>query len=190
MKKVLLLLSTLLLSLGLVACSDKKNETPKPTKPKTESVKPKEEVADDTVYTKTLTYERGTTVKQQGRETITYKGKEILSLDVQLVQPFDDNTKANLSQYDLQTVKPDVIASLEKDPTLSQLLGKSGLTTSFDISDAYDLIINMHIDMATVNIEELKKIENFSYDFAGLENTTPRRYIAALTIRGAEEVNP
>lgn len=190
MKKGLLLISILLVSLGLVACSGKTKESAKPKKPKTESVKPKEEVADDTVYTRTFTYERGSEVKQKGRETITYQGKDILSLDVELTQPFDDATKANLSQYDLQTVKPEVIASLEQDPTLSQLLGKEGLTTTFDVTDTYDLVIRMQIDMKTVNLEALKSIEQFSYDFGNLEKTTPRRYIASLTIRGAEEVNP
>ena len=190
MKKMIWLISLLFVSISLAACSSNKEEkTAKPAKPKSETVAKKESL-DDTVETKTYTYERGTDVKQQGRETITYKGKDIQKVDIQLTQPFDDTTKANLAQQDLQAIKPEVIAAIEQDQTLAQLLGKQGLTVSFDVTENYDLVINMSVDMAKVNFEELKAIENFGYNFAGLENTTPKRYIASLEVRGAEEVKP
>lgn len=189
MKKIISTISILIISIGLMACTAKETKPSKPKKPKVETVAP-EKVIEETVQTRTFAYERGTEVKQKAQETITYKGKEIQTVDVQLIQPFDETTKANLAQYDLETVKPEVIATLEQDATLSQLLGKEGMTVSFDVTPEYDLLIKMTIDLKTVNLEELKKIENFSYDFAGLENTTAKRYIASLEVRGATEMTP
>lgn len=189
MKQKIVLIMTLLATLFLTACQDKTEAKKEATESKTEQVaKPEEAPAEE--MTKVYTYEHGQEVKQYGKETITYKGKDILKIEVELTQPFEEETKNQLAQQDLATVKPEVIEVLKEDKTLSQLLDKPGLTTTFDITDNYDLVLKMMIDMAKVDFESLKTIENFGYDFSALENTTAKRYMASLEVHGATELTP
>lgn len=127
-------------------------------------------------------------LKQIIKETLVYKGKKFLKIELHITQEADEATKANFAGYDFATVRGELLSYLEQQSFFQQLKGVSGLEVITDVTQDYSIIINIKIDMATIDLQALSNVEGVGTDFTELATVTPAAYILGLKLRGAVQV--
>lgn len=197
-KKIIpLLLSCLLLTACSFWKSDKTNQAQAPKKVST--VQTTESSTTETSTTesssadveKTEAYQYESTeggVKQVIKETLVYKGEKFTKMELHITQEPDAATKERLSGLDFSVVRTQLLEHLDQQAFMQQLKSISGLVVSTDVTQDYHIIIDIKIDMATIDLKALSNVEGVGADFTGLANVTPSAYILGLKLRGAVQV--
>lgn len=122
------------------------------------------------------------------KETIVYKGDKFLKLEVHITNKATEETKASLSGMDFGTVKSQMLSYFNEDAAVQQLKAVSGVVMETDLTPEYDIIVNIKIDMTTVDLKALSAVEGLGADFTQFATLTPREYILGLKLQGAKEV--
>lgn len=122
------------------------------------------------------------------KETIVYKGDKFLKLEVHITNKATEETKASLSGMDFGTVKSQMLSYFNEDAAVQQLKAVPGVVMETDLSPEYDIIVNIKIDMTTVDLKALSAVEGMGADFTQFATLTPREYILGLKLQGAKEV--
>lgn len=149
------------------------------------------QVAMQNEVVKTETYEYTQEVDgvtQTIRETISYKGKKFLHLDLSITHPADEETKSTFAGLDFEVVRAQLIAMMDEQSAMQQLRAVEGVETVIDVTENYDLVFNIRVDMEVVDLDVLSQVEEFGADFAGFSKITPKAYIAGLKAAGAKLV--
>lgn len=122
------------------------------------------------------------------KETIVYKGDKFLKLEVHITNKATEETKASLSGMDFGTVKSQMLSYFNEDAAVQQLKAVPGVVMETDLTPEYDIIVNIKIDMTTVDLKALSGVEGMGADFTQFATLTPREYILGLKLQGAKEV--
>lgn len=122
------------------------------------------------------------------KETIVYKGDKFLKLEVHITNKATEETKASLSGMDFGTVKSQMLSYFNEDAAVQQLKAVPGVVMETDLTPEYDIIVNIKIDMTTVDLKALSAVEGMGADFTQFATLTPREYILGLKLQGAKEV--
>lgn len=150
----------------------------------------KQSVAQEEVV-KTETYEYIQEVggdTQTIRETISYKGKKFLRLDLSITHPADEETKTTFAGLDFETVKTQLLTMMDEQSALQQLRAVEGVEAVTNVTENYDIVVDIRVDMEVVDLEVLSQVEDFGADFAGFSKITPKVYIEGLKASGAKLV--
>ncbi|MGT2910087.1 SP0191 family lipoprotein [Streptococcus cameli] len=198
MKKKFIII--LLLAVFLTACgsqnTDKKTKanlettsTSQTTKKETASSSKKkvEEVEKTEVYQYETEDEGG---KQIIKETIIYKGDEFLKMGLHITHKATEEDKAKFAGVDFETVKTELLAYLDQQPSIQQLKAVPGVSVGTAVMPEYDIIMDVQIDMKTVDLQALSAVEGMGADLTQLSELTPAEYILGLKLNGATAVTP
>lgn len=185
-KYILYLLASLLV---LVGCSSQSSEKTKPSKVSstTEVVEKTTEAAVEKV--EAYQYEETTEgFKQTIKETLVYKGDKFTRIELYITQEPDETTKASLAGLDFGVVRTQLLEHLEQQTFVQQLRAVPGLELATDVTQDYFIIMNIKIDMATIDLKALSNVEGVGTDFTELATISPSAYILGLKLKGAVQV--
>lgn len=200
-KNVLFLL--LASCLVLVACSHSSAGTAKKSsdKEKVTTIQASTSSAQTTATTKVTEAEAVETIEayqyeqtaesgeqQIIKETIVYKGDKFLKLEIHITNKATEEMKANLGGVDFGTVKSQMLGYFDEIAAVQQLKAVQGVSMETDLTPEYDIIVNIKIDMTTVDLKALSAVEGLGADFTQFATLTPREYILGLKLRGAKPV--
>ena len=191
-KYILYLLASLLV---LVGCSSQSSEKTKPSKVSstTEVVEKTTEVVATTeaAVEKVEAYQYEETTegfKQTIKETLVYKGDKFTRIELHITQEPDETTKASLAGLDFGVVRTQLLEHLEQQTFVQQLRAVPGLELATDVTQDYLIIMNIKIDMATIDLQALSNVEGVGADFTELATVSPSAYILGLKLKGAVQV--
>lgn len=196
MKKLaLLLLSGLFILTSCVVPKKEANESSssasssKTTASSSTETSSSSEAEDNTEKTRVFTYQQEVSgLTQNMTITTTYKGSEFIRVKIDILQPFDDETLSILKQQDINTVRQNAIPAMEQAPEFTALKNIEGVDVKVDISDNYEFLCTLDIDMATVDLEAASQEPTYGDMFEALKDVTPSEYFLGLSLIGAEEV--
>lgn len=126
--------------------------------------------------------------KQTIKETIVYKGDEFLKMELHITHQATEEAKANFAGYDFETVKRELISYLDQQAAMQQLKAVNGVQVAMDVTPEYNVVVDVHIDMKTVDLAALSAVEGMGSDFDMLKELTPAEYILGLRLNGATPV--
>ena len=191
-KYILCLLASFLV---LVGCSSQSSEEKIST-----TVTPTTEVVEETTQAITTTeevvekveaYQYEETIdgfKQTIKETLVYKGDKFTRIELHMTQAPDEATRASLAGLDFGVVRSQLLEYLEQQPFVQQLRAVPGLELATDVTQDYFIIMNIKIDMATIDLQALSNVEGVGTDFTELATVSPSAYILGLKLKGAVQV--
>lgn len=199
MKKNSLLL--LIACLFLTACASQNSNkssqsttskivaTTEVTENSTEALTTTSSAVEDAEKVETYQYESNESgLRQIIKETLVYKGDKFRKIELHITQETDEATKASFAGYDFATVRGELLSYLDQQSFIQQLKGVSGLEVITDVTQDYSIVINIKIDMATIDLQALSNVEGVGTDFTELATVTPATYILGLKLRGAVQV--
>ena len=180
--------------LVLVGCSSRSSEekisttvaTTERVEETTQAITTTEEVVE-----KTEAYQYEETIegfKQTIKETLVYKGDKFTRIELHITQEPDEATRASLAGLDFGLVRAQLLEYLEQQPFVQQLRAVPGLELATDVTQDYFIIMNIKIDMATIDLKALSNVEGVGTDFTELATISPSAYILGLKLKGAVQV--
>ncbi len=126
--------------------------------------------------------------KQVIKETLVYKDEKFTRIELHVTQEPDEAVKSSLAGLDFGTVRSQLLEHLEQQSFVQQLRAISGLELAMDVTPDYFIIMNIKIDMATIDLQALSNVEGVGADFTELATVSPSAYILGLKLKGAVQV--
>lgn len=126
--------------------------------------------------------------KQVIKETLVYKDEKFTRIELHVTQEPDEAVKSSLAGLDFGTVRSQLLEHLEQQSFVQQLRAISGLELAMDVTPDYFIIMNIKIDMATIDLKALSNVEGVGADFTELATVSPSAYILGLKLKGAVQV--
>lgn len=200
MKKSLVIL--LLAGLVLTACGAKETDKKTAASSETSSVSkekkaPKESSTPESSseeVEKTEIYkweEEEDGLRYLFQETVVYKGDEFLRIERHMTRKATEEEKASFAGFDFDMVRTEMLNYLDQEyAEVQQLKSIQGVTFAAEVTPEYDLIVDIHVDMTTVDLDALSKVEGIGSGFEELKDATPSEYTLGLRLIGAELTNP
>lgn len=202
MKKKLTLL--LLTSLLLTACapvhlvrevSSRKTESGKMVK---KSVKKKKH-SDTTTTTEeekevvteayTYTYKSKSDMPDQRHtHTLTYQGDKFLTIKMEVIQPYDEQTTATLKNHSLEEVRALLKKQMDVNPDIQKLKTVRGVALDIDVTENYEAKVTFTFDIPNIDRDALSEVGSSFGDLSRMTRLTPKLYIAALKREGATKI--
>lgn len=187
MKKIII--GSLVLLFLLAGCGQKK-ESAEPSKDTTtealQSTLPiLENANNNTVVTKTLVLPLDENGVQQ-TQTITYKGKQFLSMTIQLRRPVSQELKDYIAEHRLEEAKKALKEAEDKDESVQETRKFAGFSLESTLLSETEMETKTSYDFQVMDIK--KASENEYLKNVGLENllkNEPEEYIENRVASGA-----
>lgn len=187
MKKIII--GSLVLLFLLAGCGQKK-ESAEPSKDTTtealQSTLPiLENANNNTVVTKTLVLPLDENGVQQ-TQTITYKGKQFLSMTIQLRRPVSQELKDYIAEHGLEEAKKALKEAEDKDESVQETRKFAGFSLESTLLSETEMETKTSYDFQVMDIK--KASENEYLKNVGLENllkNEPEEYIENRVASGA-----
>lgn len=191
-KYIICLLASFLVLVGCSSQSSKETKSSTETTPTEVVEKTTEAVATtEAVVEKVEAYQYESTVegfKQTIKETLVYKGDKFTRIELHITQEPDEATRSSLVGLDFNVVRSQLLEHLDQQPFVQQLRAIPGLEVATDVTQDYFIIMNIKIDMGTIDLQALSKVEGVGADFTELATVSPSTYILGLKLKGAVQV--
>lgn len=188
MKKIVLV--SLAFLFVLVGCGQKKETgtVPKTEKDTLQSALPVIENAEkNTVVTKTLVLPKSDDGSQQ-IQTVTYKGKQFLSLTIIQKRPVTDELKTFVTEHGVEATQKALIEAEGKDTSIQEARKLPGFTLETKLLSETEIQTTTTYDFQVLDIKKASQVEYLKN--IGLENllkNEPSQYVANRLANGATE---
>ncbi len=200
----------LLASLLLTACANSPlqnlskldSETEKTSASKKEKTTSSQEVTTQTeeesttkteaVVTETYTYQYDTksgAPTQTHSHTLTYQGDKFITIKMEVVQPLDETNKANAQTYPLDEARAIIVEKMNENEDIKMLKSVKGVTLNVDLTENYEVKVNISFDMATLDKKALSAVGGSFGDMSIVTDLSPSLYIAQLKLQGAKKAS-
>ena len=188
MKKIVLV--SLAFLFVLVGCGQKK-ETGTATKTEKDTLQSAlpviENAEKNTVVTKTLVLPKSDDGSQQ-IQTVTYKGKQFLSLTIVQKRPITDELKTFVTEHGVEATQKALIEAEGKDTSIQEARKLPGFTLETKILSETEIQTTTTYDFQVLDIKKASQVEYLKN--IGLENllkNEPSQYVADRLANGATE---
>ena len=187
MKKIVI--GTVAFLFLLAGCGQKK-ESAEPTKDTTtealrSTLPVLENANNNTVVTKTLVLPTDENGVQQ-TQTITYKGKQFLTLTIQQKRQVSEDLKNFIAEHGLEETRSALKEEENKDESLQSARKIAGFTIETTLLNEKEMETKTSYDFQTLDLKKAR--ENEYLKNVGLENllkNEPEEYIASRVANGA-----
>lgn len=119
--------------------------------------------------------------------TVVYKGDKFLRIELHNTQKIPDSEQ--FVDYDFAAVRSEMLAHLDQQTNIQHIRSLQGVVFAMDITPEYNLIVDLHVDMTTVDLVALSQVEDVGVDFTEIAEMTPAAFLLGLTLDGATRVN-
>ena len=188
MKKILITCFALLFLLAgcgqkkaTTASSSSESETLQSTLPVLENAE------KNTVVTKTFMLPKSTDGSQQ-IQTVTYKGKQFLSLTIIQKRPVTDELKTFVTEHGVEATQKALIEAEGKDTSIQEARKLPGFTLETKLLSETEIQTTTTYDFQVLDIKKASQVEYLKN--IGLENllkNEPSQYVADRLANGATE---
>ena len=188
MKKIVLV--SLAFLFVLAGCGQKK-ETGTATKTEKDTLQSAlpviENAEKNTVVTKTLILPKSDDGSQQS-QTVTYKGKQFLSLTIIQKRPVTGELKTFVTEHGVEATQKALIEAEGKDTSIQEARKLPGFTLETKLLSATELQTTTSFDFQVLDVKKASQLEYLKN--IGLENllkNEPSKYISDRLANGATE---
>ncbi|MDO4666803.1 MAG: SP0191 family lipoprotein [Streptococcus sp.] len=188
MKKLFLMMSiTLIFLTGCVF--DSKKDTVKNTSNSSSTKLPSESSQNQEVVTKTLV---GNIENIHHRDTITYQGKTMLSLRMELVSDLPQDVTDRAVDLTPEEMTSRLQTVIQSDPEYVAAQNIDGFSTDYSVTADKKLQVIVDIDFQKANLDEVEKLSFFkNLGLEDLKHVTPELFISGMKLNNLqEETNP
>ena len=146
-----------------------------------------ENAEKNTVVTKTFMLPKSTDGSQQ-IQTVTYKGKQFLSLTIVQKRPITDELKTFVTEHGVEATQKALIEAEGKDTSIQEARKLPGFTLETKLLSETEIQTTTTYDFQVLDIKKASQVEYLKN--IGLENllkNEPSQYVADRLANGATE---
>ncbi|MEW4354543.1 SP0191 family lipoprotein [Streptococcus pneumoniae] len=123
------------------------------------------------------------------QDTITYQGKKILQLKLDLTGSLPENIQSSAENLSLEDLRRLFQEGVEKNETYQAISSMEGVAVAYTITDEKKLRAEIDLDIAKIDTAKLKTLPLFTdIPLDEIQSMSPVTYIAGLKVLGLHEV--
>ena len=122
------------------------------------------------------------------RDTITYQGKKILNLRMELLTSLPEEASAASASLTPEEMTTIIREGVQSDPNFVAAKSLEGVNIDYSVTAEKKLQTLIEIDLQKVNIEEVEKNSFFQgIGLKDIKDVTPEMFILSLKLNGLKE---